>query len=72
MRQRFRHLPPAYDPATQPTWRGRPAASFEAVMRRMDRPPPLLRGSMALCMRKAAGQAAESLGGSDSLVRPRR
>ncbi len=70
MRQQFWHLPPTDDPATQPTWRGYPAASFEAVMRRMDRPPPLLRGSLALSIMKSAGQATESPGGPEPLVRP--
>ncbi len=69
MQKRYRHLRPSNDPATKVTRRGRLSSSFEAVPWRMTRPPPLLRGSMALCMRKFVGETAEFLGGSEPLER---
>lgn len=72
MQKRFRQLRPSNDHATERTWRGRPTSSFEAVPWRMTRPPPLLRGSIALCMSKFVGEAVEILGGSEPLVRHRR
>ncbi len=72
MQQLYRHLQPSNDPATEVTRRGRPSSTFDAVPWRMTRPPPLLRGSMALCMRKFVGEAAEFLGGSEPMVRHRR
>ncbi len=69
MQQQYRNLRPSNDHATEVTWRGHPMSSFEAVPWRMTRPPPLLRGSMALCMRKFVGEAAEFFGGSEPLER---
>ncbi len=72
MQKRFRQLRLSNDHDTQRTRRGRPTSSFEALPWRMNRPPPLLRGSIALCMRKFVGEAAEILGGPEPMLRHRR